>query len=230
MTDQTLNVSEVFGPTIQGEGPYVGHPATFLRLMGCNLRCEWCDTPYTWDGSRYDLRKEGRKMEVAQVAAMLRDRATGLVVITGGEPMLQQRGIMELARVMGAGHGPEDVQVHIETAGTIAPFPMPVSYVVSPKLDHSGNSLEMRYAPHAIEAFNGEHVLGWKFVCQVPGDLMEVDALVQKHRLSPVYIMPEGKYQTEWPRMEALAQAAISRGYRLTPRLHLDIWGDERGH
>lgn len=64
MRDHSLVVSEVFGPTHQGEGPHAGQLCAFVRLMGCNLSCSWCDTPYTWDASRYDLKAEGHRMTV----------------------------------------------------------------------------------------------------------------------------------------------------------------------
>ena len=60
----SLAVSEIFGPTLQGEGPSSGRRAMFLRLAGCNLSCSWCDTAYTWDWSRYDKKAEVTMMQV----------------------------------------------------------------------------------------------------------------------------------------------------------------------
>jgi 7-carboxy-7-deazaguanine synthase len=68
-TKPPLVVSEVFGPTIQGEGPHAGQRAAFVRLGGCNLTCTWCDTAYTWDARRYDLRAELHRVPITRVQA-----------------------------------------------------------------------------------------------------------------------------------------------------------------
>src|SRR3954452_24909384 len=83
-------VAEVFGPTIQGEGRNLGQRAAFVRLGGCNLHCTWCDTPYTWDASRYDLRAEMSRRPVAEIVAEVRPMRPHVVVLTGGEPLLHQ--------------------------------------------------------------------------------------------------------------------------------------------
>ena len=166
-------VSEVFGPTVQGEGPYLGTPAIFLRLMGCNLACRWCDTAYTWDATRYDLAAERQRMTVAEVAARIEALGPHLLVISGGEPLLQQARLQHLVdRMPGR-------MVHIETAGTVAPRLRGVSYVVSLKLYHSGNAGELRYRPEVIDTFMRDApVLAWKFVLGKDADYAEVDELV----------------------------------------------------
>lgn len=111
--------------TIQGEGPFVGQPAVFLRLAGCNLRCFWCDTEFD---------KGAQEMGAGDLAAdlerILKKNNCNFVVITGGEPMLQPlRSLIELM--------PRIVQFQIETAGTVWPeggLPASgVSIVCSPK-------------------------------------------------------------------------------------------------
>ena len=87
-SERTIPVSEQFGPTIQGEGPYAGRTVQFLRTGGCNLSCSWCDTPYTWDGENYDLRAELHPKTVAQI---VEDAIPDMImVISGGEPLLHQ--------------------------------------------------------------------------------------------------------------------------------------------
>ena len=223
-----LAVSEIFGPTVQGEGPLAGWPAVFLRLMGCNLRCRWCDTPYTWDGSRFDLKAETRRLEPEHAAERISDIMGGkemLLVVTGGEPMLQQHALAQLLQ-----HLPQQ-RVQVETAGTVPPLPiLDVSYVVSPKLHHSGNN-GSRYVPAALNALRDTgRVDGWKFVLAGVRDYREVDWMVEQHQLAPVYIMAEGT--DSWrlaERLAELAPDAIERGYRLTPRLHIDLFGNRRG-
>ena len=95
----TLVVSEVFGPTLQGEGPSAGQRAGFVRLGRCSLSCSWCDTPYSWDWKRYDPAVELRELAVGEVAASIRAMDVPMVVVTGGEPLLQQRVIRRAAPV-----------------------------------------------------------------------------------------------------------------------------------
>ena len=90
----TLVVSEVFGPTVQGEGPTIGRRAAFVRLGRCNLDCSWCDTPYTWDWDRYDPKVELHERPVAEVVAEVEAMGVDWVVVTGGEPLLQQRRLL----------------------------------------------------------------------------------------------------------------------------------------
>ena len=91
-----LVVSEVFGPTFQGEGPSTGHRAAFVRLGRCNLTCTWCDTPYTWDWERFDPSVELSRRTVAALLAEIEAMAPEIVVVTGGEPLLQQRRLVPL--------------------------------------------------------------------------------------------------------------------------------------
>ena len=91
-----LVVSEVFGPTFQGEGPSTGRRAAFVRLGRCNLTCTWCDTPYTWDWERFDPSVELSRRTVADLLADIEAMAPEIVVVTGGEPLLQQRRLVPL--------------------------------------------------------------------------------------------------------------------------------------
>src|SRR5687768_9454687 len=93
-----LVVSEVFGPTWQGEGPSLGRRAGFVRLGRCNLACSWCDTPYTWDWDRFDPAVELTRMSVDAIADRIASMEVPLVVITGGEPLLQQSHLAPLLR------------------------------------------------------------------------------------------------------------------------------------
>jgi organic radical activating enzyme len=128
------------------------------------------------------------------------------------------------------------VRIEIETAGTLVPtaeFTKRVdAFNVSPKLAHSGNDKLKRYRPEALDALKATgKVQAWKFVAQSPSDLQEVDELVKLHGLWPVYIMPEGVTRED---LEAhskdLIDAVIARGWHMTPRLHIQLWGNERGH
>jgi 7-carboxy-7-deazaguanine synthase len=96
-----LRVAELFGPTFQGEGPSAGQRASFVRLGMCNLDCSWCDTPYTWDSGRFDLDAELRWMSAAQVWQESAATGAGLLVVTGGEPLIQQGALVPLIGAAG---------------------------------------------------------------------------------------------------------------------------------
>jgi 7-cyano-7-deazaguanosine (preQ0) biosynthesis protein QueE len=236
----TLAISEIYGPTLQGEGPSLGHACAFLRTAGCNQHCSWCDTPFTWNWKLFDPKVEVHKLSVEEVIERLLKvlpKKNPMLVISGGEPLLQQ-GV--LAEVMERLHDSvpyeDDLVIEVETAGTIAPeleFDYWVdAYNVSLKLEHSGNELDLRYRPEVIDDLHAsEKVQAWKFVAQQPSDLVEIDELVDKHGLFPVYVMPEGRTREELEAHTAsLVIPVIERGWRLTPRLHIQLWGNERGH
>jgi 7-carboxy-7-deazaguanine synthase len=232
-----LLVNEIFGPTLQGEGPSLGRPAAFLRTAGCNLACSWCDTPYTWDFKRFDREAETRKMPMIQVADAILDCLPvhpALLVVSGGEPLLQQPALIELLTYL---HSLNGLEVEVETAGTLPPLPELTELVdrfnVSPKLDHSGNPLGRRLRPDSLAALKATGRASWKFVAEVPSDLNEIGDLVTEHHLDPaqVYIMPLGTRTVELEyRLRTLADPVIARGWRLTPRLQINIWGNTRGH
>lgn len=116
-TPRTLLVTETFGPTFQGEGPSMGQPALFVRLSRCNLRCPACDEPRTWDTTRFDLREHTRRIDVSTLVTWALSHSTPLVVITGGEPLLQQHTLAPfIDALLKAGR-----RVEIETNGTITP-------------------------------------------------------------------------------------------------------------
>ncbi len=225
-----LVVAEVFGPTFQGEGPSVGRRAGFVRLGRCNLDCSWCDTPYTWDWSRFDPAVELRREPTASVLSDLEGMQTSLVVVTGGEPLLQQRGLVPLLE----GCAERGWAVEVETNGTIAPndtiVPLVGQWNVSPKLANSGVARDVRVRPDALHALRSTGAAIFKFVVADVADLDEVAALVGAHELDPVWIMPEGTdAATVLDRASRLAAPVLERGWNLTPRLHVLLWGDERG-
>ena len=223
----TLVVSEVFGPTWQGEGPSVGRTAAFVRLGRCNLACSWCDTPYTWDWSRHDPAVELSERSVDDVLAQVDSFGpVSMLVVTGGEPLLQQRRLVPLL----AGARERGLRVEIETAGTVAPDDEVVALVdgfnVSPKLANSGNPVERRYKPDVLRAFAATGKAAFKFVVRDVAELDEVAAF----DVAPVWVMPEGTdAEALTARMQELAPAVLARGWNLSPRLHVHLFGNRRG-
>lgn len=230
-----LAVSEIFGPTFQGEGPSIGCPCMFVRLGGCNLHCSWCDTPYTWDwtgrnGVRYDPRTELKNLTVDSVLNALLGHKERLLVVSGGEPLLQMCGLTDLVSAI---HH-EGWKVEVETAGTIAPttdlIANVTSFNVSPKLGNSGNDHQSRYRPEALSALQGSTRAVWKFVVRELADLEEIQALVDRAGLAPIYVMPEGTSAAAIIRNSQLIETEVlRRGWRLTTRLQTLLHGNDRG-
>ncbi len=226
-----MKVSEIFY-SIQGEGPNAGKPAVFLRLALCNLTCEWCDTKYTWDWKNYDYDKEVREMGVQQVQEQLLKHDTKHLVLTGGEPMLQQKKLVPLLR----GLKRNGFYIEVETNGTMIPKGEMLELVdqwnVSPKLENSKNPQGMRERPECYRFFNSLPNSYFKYVIQNPGDLNEVLRLAEKYRIpgSKIILMPEARTREQLAKRSVwLAELCRHHGYSLSTRLHIELWGNKRG-
>lgn len=211
-----LAVAEIFGPTFQGEGPNAGRLCHFLRLGGCNLACSWCDTPYTWDATRFNLRQEIKNLDLEVVRDDL--AFAKHVVITGGEPLLQADAIWELLN-------PFEQTYEIETNGTIAPphwHRWVDQWNVSPKLSNSGRRSVLHNDWYSTPN------VAFKFVVKEVADFDEVASFgTPDHQ---TWIMPEGTtasdvLTTGWD----IADDVAERGWNLTLRMQTLLWGAERG-
>lgn len=237
MTAATLVVNEVFGPTFQGEGPHTGQRAAFVRTGGCNLHCSWCDTPYTWDASRFDLRSEMQRVPVDRIVAQVVAMQPSIVVVSGGEPLLHQEqpGWHELLSALVLSEG---IPVEVETNGTIAPNAVTRDLVehfnVSPKLQHAGDPLHMRLVPEVLSIFAAlakHRKAVMKVVVQDEHDVRAAAQLADTYGWPKrhVYVMPEGTdADTLLARHRALSDVALSVGVNITTRLHVLTWGEER--
>jgi 7-cyano-7-deazaguanosine (preQ0) biosynthesis protein QueE len=226
----TLVVSEVFGPTVQGEGPSLGKRAAFLRLGRCNLDCRWCDTPFTWNWDEFDPATELSERAVDEVVAEIAGMGVDRVVVTGGEPLLQQRRLLPFLEAAAE----RGWTIEVETNGTLAPSAdtarLVAQFNVSPKLANSGVAAEKAIVPAALAALLATGKAAFKFVASSPADLDEVQAIVDANHLDPVWVMPEGVTpDAVLAGGRALADAVTARGWHLTTRLHVLLWGDERG-
>ena len=210
----------------------MGVPSVFLRLATCNLACHWCDTKYTWDWKNFDYQSEVVDLDQEDIQARIQAFDCSHVVITGGEPLLQQAELEPLVEALASdGHTFE-----IETNGTIVPLPGMLPHIgqwnVSPKLRTSGNSPDLREIPSAIAAFAGMPTAFFKFVVTGESDIDEVCALRDTYKLDPgrVLLMPEGRTPAALAEKSAwLTAACVKHGFRFTTRLHIILWGDERG-
>lgn len=214
--------------TLQGEGQTIGKAAVFLRLHFCNLHCSWCDTRYTWDKSLKEFWQEGEDWNFQRTLQEVSKYPAKRLVITGGEPMLQQGRITEFIKLI------PDWEVEIETNGTIAPLPLLVQrcqFNVSPKLENSGNSLQVRYKSEVLKVFNALPKTTFKFVVQAERDLEEIGRIASECRLNPtkIIIMPEGCTQDDIKdHALSVSEQVRQRGWRLLPRLQIMLWGTKR--
>jgi organic radical activating enzyme len=217
---ESLILAEKF-VSFQGEGPWAGQRCAFIRCSLCNLKCGWCDTPETWDWTRFTRAEVSEKVAVNELVAWVRECDVDMVVFTGGEPMLQQEALAAIARAL------PDVRVQVETNGTTSPIPElePVVdlFVVSPKLANSGMSYATRIKPKALQALTGTGRAAFKFVVTDPSrDLDEIAQLVDDHKLEPIWVMPEGTTTgAVLEGMAALASPATERGWNVSSRLHI---------
>lgn len=245
-TEKGLIVNEIFTSCWQGEGRQAGQMCTFIRLSRCNLNCAWCDTPYTWvftdrqaelhnKGRKYDPTIEGHSMTPEAIDAYVRSIAkSNLVVISGGEPMLQHKGLKELLGLFWV----HMFGVAIETAGTISPSCLgDVAYRVdqwnvSPKLNSSGNELKKRFNKQALKDFNDLDA-DFKFVCSDATDIKEAAGIQLEIGIpnNRMWIMPEGTdADTILKKASYLAPLVQAHKWNLTLRQHVLLYGDERGH
>lgn len=229
--DTTLKVSEIFGPTFQGEGASTGRRAAFVRLAGCNLSCSFCDTPYTWDWTRFDAKKEIKRLHVSAVLRQVLSRQVQLCVITGGEPLLQRAPLQALLeRLLQA-----RIAVEIESNGTQSGLPpnKGVMYNLSPKLANSEDPMWKRIKGDVLREWTRRRDCRWKFVVENDDDLLEIRDMLTHYHIprSHVWIMPKGQTVEELEKTMPVAVSIASMlDCHLTDRLHIRIWGGKRGH
>src|SRR5262245_36501328 len=227
-----LKLSELFS-SIQGEGASAGAPSIFLRLAQCNLHCVWCDTKYTWDFRTYRFEDEVHAEDVPDVARRIAELSGDRLVVTGGEPLLQQEGLAELLRLLDA-----EVRrfVEIETNGTVQPSEALAERVdqwnVSPKLANAGDPERLRLKPDVLAAFARTGRAFLKLVVESDGDADEAEALALSLEWPSERVLLMAQASTREvlaARGPLVAAAALSRNFRYSPRLHVERWNGARG-
>jgi len=223
-----VKIAEVFY-SVQGEGTLVGVPSVFVRTSGCNLRCVWCDTPYT------SWQPEGAERSIDSIVEEVNQYRAGHVVITGGEPMIAP-GIEELSRRL-------EQHITIETAGTVDADVRCDLMSISPKLANSvplereggrwaAQHERLRSQPEVLRKLMEKFSYQLKFVIAQPDDLNEVCLIVRELNAdrSRVILMAEGTdAATLAERGRWLAEICKQEGFRMSPRLHVDLGGNRRG-
>lgn len=225
-----LRMSEVFD-SLQGEGVNVGKPCRFVRLALCNLHCHYCDTKYTWDFERFDYENEVREASLQSLVQQLAEAPAGHVVVTGGEPLLQQRALAKVFERV-----PAELFIEIETNGTRVPLPSLLARVnqwnVSPKLSSAGDTEALRIRPDALVALRDSGRAYLKLVVKSERDRDEAEALRERFGFARerTLLMPEAatpeELQARSPQVAAWSQAL---SVRFSSRLHVTLWGGRRG-
>jgi len=226
-----MKIAEIFY-SVQGEGMLAGVPSVFLRTSGCNLRCTWCDTPYT------SWKPEGEERPLDAVLDDVRRHSATHVVVTGGEPMIADGIVLVTKRLKDF-----DLHITIETAGTVY---QPVTcdlMSISPKLANSTPKRReggrwapqhdrLRYQPDVLKQLMAEYPYQLKFVVSEPDDITEIESILEETNAdrSRVILMPEGVDPGAiHDRARWLVDICKIKRYRYGPRLHIDIYGNERG-
>ncbi len=210
-----LIINEIFH-SIQGEGPSAGKPTIFLRLGGCNLKCKWCDTKYAWHPKYAD----NKEMSIVHVIKQIKKYPCKHLVITGGEPLLQQDQLSDLLKKL------KGYTAEIETNGSIACKISRLTEQIncSPKLRNSGNK------SYPLKVLPTSKVI-YKFVIRIRANLNEVKAFARKYKIpkNKIWLMPEGITKTDiLKRSKWLIELCKNEGYNFSPRLHVMLWGDKR--
>jgi len=225
-----MKISEIFS-SIQGEGIHAGKPSVFLRTALCNLKCVWCDTKYTWDWDNYDYSKEVNELPIEKVIEKIKEFEPKHIVITGGEPLIQQNDIALLLSKLG-----DDYFVEVETDCTIIPDSVMLEHVnhwnVSPKTSNSENSREAREIPQCYDFFVKLENSVFKFVIENESDLVEVDELITKYSIpkNKILLMPQASTKDELNlKKEEIEKIAMAKGLLFSSRLQVERWGNQRG-
>lgn len=248
---QNITWSEMFY-SIQGEGPTIGRRSVFLRLTGCNLKCggklmmyDQMSDGATWICDSVKVWKKGTKASVQTLIermaeqGLLQELHNGArLIITGGEPMLQQEAVAELIKQL---YDLMDLSVEIETNGTVPLdtrnlLPLVDQFNISLKLSNSGESYGRRIDSETVEtyisAFARNKTVVFKFVVTSEADLTEVAVLVEQLKIPKelVWLMPGGETRDEQVRLSAqVVEWCKERGYSFSSRLHLFVWDKATG-
>lgn len=218
-------LNEIFY-SIQGEGLNIGKPAVFVRLGNCNLKCRWCDTKYAWhvDFADRPSRSEAnnycaegatfnKKVVLGKVLQEIRKyKQCKHLVITGGEPMLQQDVILALRKAL------PKYYVEVETNGSqpVRCFDAVDLFTVSYKTSNSGN------APYELKTKNEKCV--YKFVVGEKSDFSEIEAIIKKCKLpaDKIFLMPQGVARAAiLKNQDFIIDYCKTKGYSFSTRLHV---------
>ena len=240
---------EIYGPVIQGEGADIGLPVFFVRFAGCNLYCKWCDTPYTWyyEGSDHEhvysdkVNRSDYEIEITpeqvveKILALKGDSEIRNVIFSGGEPLLQQKQIVEISKLLI--EESSKWYLSIETNGTIKLTEelgkLLNSINCSPKLESSGCLEKHRNKPKSINSYVEQAPSFFKFVAGIETfdhDIAEIENWQIENNISDnsIYVMPEGIEKDQIIAGTLFLEQNLKKNWRVTSRLHVLLHGDKR--
>ncbi|MCB1532802.1 MAG: 7-carboxy-7-deazaguanine synthase QueE [Alphaproteobacteria bacterium] len=232
---EAIRISEIFGPTIQGEGALIGQPTVFVRTGGCDYRCVWCDTLHAVE-SKY--RDEWKPMSAAEIFARVEELSGGrplMVSLSGGNPAIQPLG--ELIKL---GHE-KGYEFALETQGSVAAdwFAALDVLTLSPKPPSSEMDTDWMKFDACIEAAGEDANIAIKIVVFDDSDYAYAREAAERYPHLPLYLQPGnhqigGNADTDAlnARMRWLVeQVNKDQWFNATvlPQLHVMLWGNERG-
>lgn len=214
---------------IQGEGKNIGKPLIIVRLSGCNLRCTWCDSKYTWDEKDSSLSFEID--EFIKYLQKFNTKNITHILFTGGEPTLQKEALIPLLNNLKSHYTFE-----IETNGTLKVNSNFIDlfslYNVSLKLENANNQdLKSVNDKSILELIKHQNVI-FKFVIGSKSDIQNVKEIQNKYKISAnkIYLMPEGITEKEiQEKSKMIIPYCLDLHYNFTTRLHILVYGNKRG-
>jgi 7-carboxy-7-deazaguanine synthase len=207
-----MKVCEIFR-SLQGEGTLIGTPTVFVRTVGCNLECAWCDTPYS--------KKGGDEMSVSEILAKVKEYETHFVCVTGGEPLYQEESVKLIDELLKAGF-----HVTVETNGSISleDLPCSMNMMISMDLKCPSSNMHEQMDLTNLELLSPIDQL--KFVVANREDMMYAAKILKDHKIEcNVIFTPVGGLA-----LEPVADFVLKKklNVRVLPQLHKLIWGDKR--
>lgn len=228
---KTIPISEIFGPTIQGEGPLIGHPSVFVRVGGCDYRCRWCDTLYAVLPEHKAEWEKLTAQQILQKVLLLTAGNSILVTLTGGNPALY-----DLSPLLEMGHA-RGLTFGLETQGSVAKswFADLDHLVISPKGPSSGMQNDWDAVRACVEAAQQKPRTALKFVVFDEEDYQFARQGREHFPEVPHYLQlgtdPQSKStfgdQADWLLRRVMADHwhdAI-----ILPQMHVMLWGQKRG-
>ncbi|MBL4804897.1 MAG: 7-carboxy-7-deazaguanine synthase QueE [Alphaproteobacteria bacterium] len=230
-----IRISEIFGPTIQGEGALIGQPTVFVRTGGCDYRCSWCDTLHAVDS---EFRHEWKPMSTEDILKEIEKLSSSkplMVSLSGGNPAIQPLGDL-----INLGHE-KDYQFALETQGSIAKdwFTDLDILTLSPKPPSSGHNTDWDAFDECVKAAGPKTRTVMKIVIFDDADYAYAQDAAKRYPDLPLYLQP-GNHQVDGnPDMDGLNQRLLWLAERVTndnwhtahvlPQLHVMLWGNQKG-
>lgn len=232
---EAIRISEIFGPTIQGEGALIGKPTVFVRTGGCDYRCSWCDTLHAVDS---EYRHEWKPMSAAEIMVRVEELSGGtplMISLSGGNPAIQPLGDL-----IALGHE-KGYKFALETQGSVAQdwFNDLDVLTLSPKPPSSGMQTHWNKFDECLKSAGKATEIALKIVIFDQTDYDYARDAASRYSDLAIYLQPGNHKVDGAPDLEALherlewlaEQVGKDKWFNATvlPQLHVMIWGNKRG-